>query len=126
MNIQTAFTTESQCSTTRVAKAHSRLGRIHPGLLASLGFAAFVLVSGPALAQVLGAAQSFAVLGGTSVTFAPPPSTINGDVGVSPGTSITGFPANATITAPFAVHNNDASAIAARASTLALYNSLAG
>jgi uncharacterized repeat protein (TIGR01451 family) len=44
---------------------------------------------------------------------------------VSPGTSITGFPANATTVPPFATHVNDGAAQNAQAATLALYNALA-
>ncbi len=53
-------------------------------------------------------------------------SVINGNVGVSPGTSITGFPAGATVVPPFATHANDGSAIAAQGSVGALYTTLAG
>ncbi len=122
MNAQTV-TTHSKHPAPRVA-AYSRLTRKYPGLLASAGFAAFALISAPALAQSVGAAQSFAILGGSSVNANGPLSTINGDVGVSPGTSITGFPASATVTPPFSIHNNDGPAINARAATLTLYNSL--
>ena len=76
----------------------------------------------------VGAAQSFAVKGGTSVTAAslgPVETVINGDVGVSTGTSITGFPP-ATTTPPFVVHlPNDPATILANASILSLYNDLA-
>jgi hypothetical protein len=94
-------------------------------LVAGIGFAALLYGASPASAQVLGAAQSFAVLGGNSVTFGAPPSTINGDVGISSAadTFITGASANASITLPFTNHGNDAVAIAAGAATLTLFNS---
>ncbi|MEO8104589.1 MAG: ice-binding family protein, partial [Betaproteobacteria bacterium] len=77
------------------------------------------------MAQSLGAAQSFAILGGTAVTAAPPMSIINGDVGIDPNaaTFITGFPANATVALPFTNHGNDAVAVAARAAVTTLFNS---
>jgi hypothetical protein len=82
----------------------------------------------PAGAQTpsLGAAQSFAVLGGQSVTVAGTGTTINGDVGVSPGTSITGIPGGGTVTPPFSTHPNDSAAVAAQAAVASLYASLAG
>jgi len=127
MNAQSASATQAQHVVPRVAEADSRLSRNHPGSLVRLGFAALLLASAPALAQTVGAAQSFAILGGTAVTAAPPLSTVNGDVGITPaaGTFITGFPANATITPPFTNHGNDAFAIAAGAATLTLFNSAA-
>ena len=102
MNAHTASTTQAQNVVPRVAKSDSRLSRNHPGLLASLGLAALLLVSAPALAQLMGDAQSFAILGGSAVTANGTGSVINGDVGIAPqpATSITGFPANATITPP--------------------------
>jgi hypothetical protein len=88
------------------------------GLVALLGAAA------PSSAQTppsTGSATSFAVLGGSSVTAAGTGTVVNGDVGVSPGTSLTGFPAAATVTPPFSTHNNDGPAIAAQSATTALY-----
>jgi type VI secretion system secreted protein VgrG len=79
----------------------------------------------PASAQSVGSAQSFAVLGGTTVTAAGTGTVIAGDVGVSPGTSITGFPGSATVVPPFATHSNDGPAIAAQSSATALYTTLA-
>jgi type VI secretion system secreted protein VgrG len=68
--------------------------RKYLGILASVGFAA--LLCGPSLvlaqtAPSLGTAQSFAVLGGSTVTNTGS-STIIGDLGVSPGSAVTGFP----------------------------------
>ena len=77
-------------------------------------------------APSLGAAQSFAVLGGSSVTVAGTGTIVTGDVGVSPGTSITGFPAGGTVVPPFSTHNNDGAAIGAQASITAMYTTLAG
>lgn len=100
-------------------------------VLESFGFIALLLVSAPAPAQLLGAAQSFAILGGSGVNANGTGSIINGDVGIAPAaaTFITGIPpppaTGATVTPPFANHGNDAFAVAARASTLTLYNSLA-
>ncbi len=59
------------------------------------GVAALVIITQPAVAAVapvdLGTAGTFAVLAGTTVANTDA-STIQGDVGVSPGTSVTGFP----------------------------------
>src|SRR5450759_5403985 len=66
-------------------------------LLASMGFAVFLYGASPASAQVLGAAQSFVVLGGSSVSFAGSGNVMTGDVGVSTGTSVTG---SYTVTVP--------------------------
>jgi hypothetical protein len=108
------------------AEASSGLWRNYPGFLATLGFAALLLVSAPALAQSLGAAQSFAILGGSAVNANGTGSLVNGDVGVSPGSSITGFPAQANVVPPFSfAHSADGPANNARASTLTLYNFLA-
>lgn len=46
----------------------------------------------PATADTLGNADSFAVLAGSTVTNAAYPTAIQGNLGVSPGTAVTGFP----------------------------------
>ncbi|MDB1086365.1 ice-binding family protein [Streptomyces sp. ACA25] len=70
----------------------------------------------------LGTAESFAVLAGQSVTNTGP-SVITGDVGVHPGTSITGFPPG-TVLGTF--HVADAVAAQAKSDLVTAYNNAAG
>ena len=79
-----------------------------------------------ALAQVappLGAAQSFAVLAGSTVT-STGPSTVIGDLGVYPLTAVTGFPPG-TVTGG-AIYRGVPPADQAQADTTTAYNMLAG
>lgn len=99
--------------------------RRHAGVIAVAGLVGLLYGGSLASAQTVGAASSFAIVGGTTVTAGGAISTVNGDVGVSPGTSVTGFPSPATTVPPYSVHSNDGAAINAQAATLALYNSLA-
>jgi hypothetical protein len=97
------------------------------GLSFVTGVGCAALFCAPSMVRAQTAApQSFAVVGGQSVTAAAgaTQSAINGDVGVSPGTSITGFPAFAATVPPFTTHSNDGAAQTAQAATLALYNSI--
>ncbi len=92
-------------------------------LFLSFSLALFSLAQ-TATAQTLGDAESFAVLGGSSVTFAGTGSNITGDVGVSPGTSITGYPAGVSIDSPYGIHYNDGAAVDAQTAATALYTEL--
>lgn len=68
------------------------LPRLTIRLALVLSAAAFLASAAPASAQaLLGTAQSYAVLGASTVTNTGP-SVITGDLGVSPGEAITGFP----------------------------------
>jgi len=77
----------------------------------------------------LGTAASFAVIGGTTITNTGQ-STITGDVGLSPGSSVTGFapctpPAPANCVAQTgALHVADAAALQAKSDQLIAYNDL--
>ncbi len=83
----------------------------------------------PAVASsLLASAQSFAVLGHETVTNAhnaPNPSTqLYGDLGVTPGSSVTGFYPDGMVSGG-AIHINDGIAQLALADTLAAYTRLA-
>jgi Tfp pilus assembly major pilin PilA len=71
----------------------------------------------------LGTASSFAVLAGTTVTNTGP-SLISGDLGVSPGTAITGFPPGSVINGT--QHAADAVALQAQSDLTTAYNDAAG
>lgn len=78
-----------------------------------------------ATAPTLGTAATFAVLGGSTVTNTGP-STLDGDLGVSPGTSVTGFPPG-SVTPPFQEFpGNGAVAQQAQTDLTAAYNQTAG
>ena len=92
-------------------------------------FAALGLMLAPtfpshAQAPPLGTAASFGVLAGSTVTNTPlSPTVINGDVGVSPGSAVTGFPAG-TVTPPYTIHAGDAVAAQAQLDNTTAYNTL--
>ncbi|HXC49040.1 MAG TPA: ice-binding family protein [Candidatus Sulfotelmatobacter sp.] len=72
-------------------------------------------------APSLGSAQSFAVLGGSTVTNTGA-TVVTGDLGVSPGTAVTGFPPGSV--SGGAVHAGDATATAAQAGAHKAYQDL--
>jgi uncharacterized protein with beta-barrel porin domain len=65
---------------------------------------------------------SFAILGGSTITNTGP-SVITGNVGLSPGTAITGFPPGAVVP-PSVIFNSDATAIQAQIELFNFYNDL--
>jgi hypothetical protein len=95
-------------------------------LLAVAALAAFPL---SALADTtsfgLGTAGGFSVLGGSAVTNTGSSVIDGGDVGVSPGTSITGFPPGGVL-APYTFHDGDAVALQAQSDLVTAYNVAAG
>ncbi len=103
----------------------------HRPLFAALAVVActgvgLVATSGTSLAAEapieLGTTASYAVLAGSTVTNTDP-SVINGDVGLSPGPAITGFPPG---TINGVTHISDAEAIQAKTDLVAAYDDAAG
>jgi hypothetical protein len=72
--------------------------------------------------NILGSAQGFAVLGGSTVTNTGL-TTVTGDLGVWPGTDITGFPPGTVVGT---LHAGDAAAQQAQNDVTIAYNALAG
>jgi Ice-binding-like len=74
-------------------------------------------------APLLGSAQSFAVLAGSTVTNTGPTS-IAGNLGVDPGLAVTGFPPG--LVTGGTIHAGDAVALQAQSDVTTAYNALAG
>lgn len=95
-------------------------------LIATYGFVLALSLANPVIVQAatsptLSTLNNYSVLGGQSVTCIGT-TTTSGAVGVSSGTSITGFPTPCV--AGGGTHSNDASAIAAQAENLATFTAL--
>jgi Ice-binding-like len=100
------------------------------GAMGSLAFLMTVLLSvsctqafGQGTAPTLGTAQTYAVLGSSTVTNTGS-TVVTGDLGVSPGTAVVGFPPG--IVTGGAIHAADAVALQAQKDNVKAYNSLAG
>ena len=85
---------------------------------------ATVTVSASGGASLLGSAATFAVLGGSTVTNTGSTTTIVGDVGVNPGSALTGLPIGQPTGG--SRHVNDAAAVTAQSNLTTAYNDLAG
>ena len=103
---------------------------LHSSRCWTVAFAVFGLVgialTSPSHAQApnLGTAAAYAVLAGSTVTNTGP-SVLIGDVGLSPGTSVTGFPPG-IVTPPATTNVGNAAAATAQSNLTTAYNTLAG
>jgi hypothetical protein len=100
-------------------------------LAASVGFAALLslaptysALAAGATAPPLGTTQSFGVLAGSKVTNTGN-TIISADLGLSPGTAVTGFPPGIVVP-PGTIHVTDAVALGAQNDAATAYNNLAG
>jgi hypothetical protein len=98
----------------------------HLSFLAGVAVAALLLGPSPALAASapsLGSAESFAILGASTVTCTVA-GDVTGDVGVSPGSAITGFNPDCTLTGT--IHAADGVALQAHLDAGSAFAALAG
>jgi hypothetical protein len=95
------------------------LGLLMLALLVALALASSAQAQAPVS---LGTADSFAVLAGTTVTNTGP-TVVSGDLGVSPGTAVTGFPPGTVNNGT--IHAGDAVAAQAQSDLTAAYNDAA-
>ena len=109
----------------RAHRGPSGFSRLAAGCVPIIAVTTLIAMqSGASAAQApvnLGTAASFAVLAGSTVTNTGP-STINGDLGVSPGTAVTGFPPG---TLNGTQHDADAVALQAQSDLTSAYNDAA-
>src|SRR3984957_1275016 len=110
----------------RNAASQTRVPKPYPACTVALIVSA--LLAAPLLpvsAQTvpLGAAQDVAILGASTITNTGP-TTIIGNIALSPGSAITGFPPGVVLGG--AIHINDALAVQAHADTFTAFNKLAG
>lgn len=111
--------------TTELTQLNNRTTSLRLGLASGLlfTFAALASFAAPASGQSLGAAASFGVLGASTVTNTGA-TIVQGNVGVSPGTAIDGFPPGVTING--GIHAGDGLATQAHADFATAYNYYAG
>lgn len=97
--------------------------RISPVVFVFAALAGLPLRAGAA-AITLGTAESFAVLGGSTVTNTGPSVIGGGHVGLAPGTAVTGFPPG-IVQAPYTIHAADAVAAQAKSDLTTAYTAAA-
>ena len=115
------------------AASHRFQARYYPrilsgsrALLVRMGIVALASIPLHADAEIiLGTAGQFAVLAGSTVTNTGSSVIAGGNVGVSPGNSITGFP-QGTVAAPYTFHSGDAEALQAQTDLTSAYYTAAG
>lgn len=93
------------------------------GVAAALVFSCLSYTARAQTAPSLGTASTYSVLAGQTVTNTGP-TTITGDIGVSPGTAITGFPPGVVVGG--VTHSADAAALQAESDLTAAYVNLTG
>lgn len=93
------------------------------GLISDLA-SVVVVAAGPGSSAILGSASTFAVLGGSTVTNTGGTTTIVGDVGLSPGSAVTGLPTGQPTGG--SIHISDSPAVNAQSNLTTAYNDLAG
>ncbi len=98
------------------------IARILPLLFGVLVSGASAYAAGPSTIN-LGTASNFVVLAGSAVTNTGSSVILNGDLGLSPGTSVSGFP---PATLDGTQHVADATAFGAKADMVTAYNDAAG
>jgi len=110
-------------STTRFPHVSARLAVIAPlaGLIAACGAMSDPSTAAHVQGLSMGAASGFAVLGASTATCTNA-SDVTGDIGVSPGTAITGFNPDCTITGT--IHAGDGVAAQAHGDLSIAYNDL--
>jgi hypothetical protein len=90
--------------------------------LATLSAALLFLASNPAIAQTsLGSAQAFSVLAYSTVTNTGP-TVVNGNIGLTPGSSITGFPPGTIVNGVMQINN--AAAVQAKSDITAAFTAI--
>jgi hypothetical protein len=110
----------------RAPRRPSGFSRLAAGCVPIIAVTTLIAMqSGASAAQApvnLGTAASFAVLAGTTVTNTNTPTTINGNLGVDPGSAVTGFPPG---TVNGTQHDADPVALQAQSDLTTAYNDAA-